>query len=215
MDDPRDDGPDRLSLLLEDSALFVHQGIRQPAALSQGRPRDRISLMQWQEWLIAEFNVQTVPRVVNGVPTREFMVVIERLRLSDAPRLLRILKRFWNRLAAQTSQQQLPTLKHYFSNLEVRCKGGIVAPLRTTFFPSRKILQYGIDGLPLLDLSDISGDWSVLTTLGVSMEPDGQFFLKKLIALSQASADTVNPSTVAGLYEHISSRFVEFRAQAM
>lgn len=215
MDDAKDNDPDRLSLIFEGtSAIFVHERFCRPPAILQGLARNSAALVQWQEWLIAVFGVRTVPPVVNGLPTPEFATIIKSLQTSDTPRLLRILRRFWDRFISQTSREELLTLRNYFRSLEVRCEGGRVAALHATFFPSETILKYGVGSLPLLDLGDASGDWSFLGSLGVSMEPDGRFFLKKLMALSQTSAVQVDPSAVTGLYEQISSRFVEFGTDA-
>jgi len=215
MDDPQDSDPDRVHALLGDSALFVHEEILNPPSLSQEFACSATALTQWQLWLTTAFGVRTKPCVSSGRPVADFVAGINRHRLNDSPRLLRLLKKYWPAILDQTSYSERKSLCTYFGGLNVCCKGGQVVPLSATFFPSSQILQYDCNGLPLLDLGDYSPDWSFLVTLGVSTKPDGRFFLKQLVALSQTSGEKVQPSAAMTLYEQINLFFAEFPEEAM
>jgi len=212
MDDPHDSDSDSLRTLFGNSAPFVHDSFRQPVGLSNRFRHGAYAITQWQDWLITTFGVRTAPRFVGGQPPAEFLAVIDRHRLNDSPQLFRLLKKYWSRILAQNNDRERRSLQAYFGSLDVCCKSGQVVPLRATFFPSREIMQYNCNDLPLLDLSGSWDEWHFLGALGVSMQPDGKFFLKQLIALAQKPGNQANPSTVIGLYEHISARFLEFHS---
>jgi len=217
MDDPKDSDLDRVYALLGDPALFVHDEILNPASLSEEFACSTDALTQWQLWLITEFGVRTTPCVSSGRPTAEFVAGINRHRQNDSPRLLHLLKKYWSDILDQTSYSEKKSLLAYFGGLNVCCsKGGQAVPLSATFFPTPQILQYDCNGLPLLDLGDYSelSDWSFLETLGVSTKPDGRFFLKQLVALSQTPGEKVQLSAAVTLYEQINLFFVEFPAEA-
>lgn len=213
MDDPHDSGPDLLRALFSGQARFVHDNFQRPASLFSQYTQGTYAVASWQDWLVTTFGVLTAPRVVGGQPAAEFVTTIDCYRLEDSPRLFRLLKKYWSKISSRVSGGERKVLQAYFSALEVRCQDGQVVPLRATFFPNHLILQYGCDGLPLLNLSDSTGDWSFLGTLGVSMQPDGGFFLKQLVILSQTPGDKVRSSDVVALYEHINARFVEISSE--
>jgi len=204
MDDPQDSGPDRLSTLFSNSTSFVNAGLQRPHSVKD--------LTQWQQWLIAEFGLRTAPRIVEDRPATEFAEVIDRYRLDDMPRLLRLLQKHWLGISSQATN--LKSLEAYFGGLEVRCKDGRVVPMRTTFFPSQEILHYGANSLSVLDLgdSDFSKDWAFLGNFGVGMKPDAGFFIQQLIVLAGIPCDKNMQPVVTALYEQIQARSLSSEA---
>ena len=204
MDDPQDSGPDRLSTLFSNSTSFVNAGLQRPHSVKD--------LTKWQQWLIAEFGVRTAPRIVEDRPATEFAEVIDRYRLDDTPRLLRLLQKHWLGISSQATNLKL--LEAYFGGLEVRCKDGRVVPMHTTFFPSQEILNYGANSLSVLDLgdSDLSKDWAFLGNFGVGMKPDAGFFIQQLIVLARIPCDKTVQTVVTALYEQIQARSLSSEA---
>ncbi|KAH7102342.1 hypothetical protein BKA62DRAFT_769775 [Auriculariales sp. MPI-PUGE-AT-0066] len=193
---------DRLSFILLSPARFVHEDFIAPTGIRG------YELRTWRNWLHSCLGIATSPRVHNDLPSTELKAVVDRLRLSDTRALFSFLRKYWPKFSS-TLGSQSAKFCDYFRCVVVRCRDGTDKALSNTFLPSPDLMKYPTSNLPLLNINDPGGDWSFLTKFGVSIRPDGLFFLKQLIILSSNSGASTNMAQVMDMYEQIDSRFVE------
>jgi hypothetical protein len=142
--------------------------------------------------------VNVFPRLVGGRPSPEFEALVQDI---PAQQFLIILKETWPIWAGKISQDGVSRL----SNITILCENGSQQKINSTYL-RRGPLGHCV-GLPFLPVKlPASVQWQFLRELGVVLQVDPTFFVRRLLLLKTEGKDN-DDHDVDKIYKQLEARF--------
>lgn len=172
--------------LLPPPARFIHANYLQ-ADLGE----------EWKQWLCDSVGVNTHPRLVHGQLSPEFNALAHSV---DTKTLLIVLRESWSQWSPKLSTAAYDKL----SEIVVQCGDGRKFKLKETFV-KRGVLANYLD-IPFLPVDNPDSHiWDFLSRLGVTMQVDGPFFLRRLRNIRKSQIP--ERASVEDTYKQLEARF--------
>ncbi|KZP18490.1 hypothetical protein FIBSPDRAFT_1046178 [Athelia psychrophila] len=178
----------RMREVLRSPARFLH-----PAYLQVDAKEYQA---EWLKWLREVLLVNAYPRLIDGLPSPEFMDLPHYI---PSQLFLVVLKETWPTWSGQLSRRGAAVL----SNVQLECENGSTHRIGATFLRIGSLGQY--DDLPFLPVQLPSSiHWQFLRDLGVSLEVTPSFFLQQLRSIRDGRQVEAN---VDQIYTQLEARF--------
>jgi hypothetical protein len=191
MDHPNVLGPSRLKKILKHPARFLHEDY-----LKENPAEDPKA---WWDWLRDDLKVNTVPRIVGGSLSPEFLDLANSL---DTLPFLTVLKDCWPHLSDQ-AVPDAPFVSQ-LAGVIVSCENGMRQPIKYSYLKTRLLSR--IQDLPFLPVTQADDpQWQFLIKLGVTVERNGSFFVKRLLQHKQTGCQ--DHRRIWMIYRHLEARF--------
>ena len=177
--------------------------------------RSRGGLM-WEQWLCQVAGVRWYPPLESPDLRDSLYWMIETIRIENPAIFVPFIQNYWSQGYGDKCRSNLK-IKQALQECKILCQHGGFEELRSTWFPSRYLVQaakkYGVESrLAILTLPESTEDhlisqWPCLTELGVRSSLDLSFYRQTLGLLSAAGAPpAIGTRKMGFLYNNMGDR---------
>jgi len=167
----------------------------------------------WEQWLCDVAGVRWYPTLVDPSDRKKLHWMIECVRDENPTAFVSMIQHYWADEYSNTCKSRT-RIKDLLSECRVLCQNGGFTELKTTWFPSSRIVEtaraFGVEkALPILSLPESTQDYSIyqwpsLTELGVRSFVDLSYY-KEILSLISTSdeAPSIGIDGMTRLYHSI------------